>query len=71
MGPGMSWYQISFNFEGFKYHWVKKRKAYYNIVTDREYKKPPLGVTWTEDDFISGWRYDPDDEDDEEDEYYD
>lgn len=71
MGPGMSWYLIKFTFEGFTYHYVKKRKAYYNIITDREYKKPPLGAEWNEDCYISGWRWDPEEEEDEDDEYYD
>lgn len=62
MSPGMGYYLIKFKFEGFWYFWDDRIDGYFNFTTQRVFKKPPIGAMWDESCFISGWNYDPDDE---------
>ena len=65
MGPGMSWYLIRFVFEGYTYEWDNNKRCYYNKITEKEYKKPPIGAEWgNASDFVSGWSLSMEDNDD-------
>ena len=58
---GLSYYLISFNYEGFRYVWSDELECYYSVVSKKEFKKPPAGASWDDACWISKWRMDNDD----------
>lgn len=58
---GLSYYLISFKYEGFTYFWTDEYECYFNFTTQKEFKKPPVGATWDDSCWISKWRMDDDD----------
>lgn len=52
MGPGRSWCLVAFTFEGYRYHWSKYQNGYFNIVTQRLFKRVPEGATSTDSDWV-------------------
>ena len=67
MGPGMSYYLFRFKFEGFEYVWNDDKEGYYNQYTQKVFKRPPVGAKLAEVDWISSWR---EDDEEDEDEFY-
>lgn len=57
---GLSYYLISFMYEGLRYHWVNELKAYYSPVSQLKFDKPPVDCTYTDADWVSQWRCDDD-----------
>ncbi len=58
---GLSYYLITFKYEGFIYAWNEKLECYYSAITQKEFKKPPAGATWDGSCWISQWRCDDND----------
>ena len=57
----LSYYLISFNYEGFRYVWSDELESYYSVVSKKEFKKPPAGASWDDACWISQWRCDDND----------
>ena len=58
---GLSYYLISFKYKGHNYVWSDDYECYYNVITQKKFKKPPIGATWDDARWISKWRMDDDD----------
>lgn len=43
---GLSYYLISFKYKGYTYVWSDDYECYYNVITQKKFKKPPAGATW-------------------------
>lgn len=58
---GLSYYLISFKYKGYTYVWSDDYECYYNVITQKKFKKPPAGAIWDDSCWISQWRCDDND----------
>ena len=57
---GLSYYLITFKYEGFIYSWRTDLECYYSNITQKKFNKPPEGATWDDSCWVSQWRYEDD-----------
>ena len=57
---GMSYYLMSFVYEGFRYTWDEVLKCYYNHITKKKLQKPPVGFSANTADWVSMFHEDDD-----------
>lgn len=61
-GPSLSYYLVSFTYQGHHYCWRDDIKAFHSYISQRTFKKPPAGATWNENDFVSEWQMNKEDD---------
>ena len=65
MAPGLDYYLIKFKFEGYWYFWDDRVEGYFNFTTQKIFKKIPVGAAWTDDCWVSQWRLEDEENDNE------